>query len=258
MNNTRVKHHIKDHIASVILNNPENKNLIDAKMAGELLHIFKQIEDNDTVKVILLTGTAAYFSIGRTQIPADLGRTNRELNMSELKVCDMLSNLKSPIVASINGDATEHGLELALCADIRLCCDESHFRINDLFSENSFPWDGGTQRLPRLIGQSWALDMLLTGRTISAQEALSIGLVNKVTSRESLDEESHTVAHRICMAGQIANQYVKEAVYKGSEMSLEQGLRLEADLNIILQSTKDRTEGINSFNEKRSPNFTGE
>ena len=178
--------------------------------------------------------------------------------MSDLKICDALCNLKAPVIASINGDAMEHGLELALCADIRLCCDEASFRIDDLSVGNNFPWDGGTQRLPRLVGHSWALDMLLTGRTISAQEALTIGLVNKVTRRESLEETSYMVARKICMGGQIANEYAKEAVYKGSEMSLAQGLRLEADLNIILQSTKDRTEGIKSFIENRSPNFSGE
>ena len=258
MDNAQVKHYIKDHIAFVSLDNAESKNLISAKIAGELLRVFKQIEDNDAVKVILITGSGSHFSVGRSQINANLEPTSRALAMLDLKICDALTNLKAPIIASINGDAMEHGLELALCADIRLCSDESSFRIDDLSVGNNFPWDGGTQRLPRLVGHSWALDMLLTGRTISAQEALTIGLVNKVTSRESLDETSYMVAHKICMGAQIANEYAKEAVYKGSEMSLAQGLRLESDLNIILQSTKDRAEGIKSFIENRSPKFSGE
>ena len=115
------------------------------------------------------------------------------------------------------------------------------------------PKDGGTQRLPRLVGPAWAKDMLLTGRSVDANEALSIGLGNSVSEviRETLSE----LSAQITGGSPIGVRYAKEAVGKGIDLTLEQGLRLEADLNVILQSTSDRSEGLRSFLEKRPPKF---
>jgi enoyl-CoA hydratase/carnithine racemase len=152
----------------------------------------------------------------------------------------------------------EHGLEIALCADIRICSTSTRFRCNDLYNGSAFPIDGGTQRLPRVIGTSWTMDMLLTGRIVDAQEALSIGLVNKVVKNDILENTTSELASLIASGATIANQYAKEAVYSGMEINLTDGLRLETDLNVILQSTYDRSEGIKSFLEKRPPIFKGE
>ena len=121
------------------------------------------------------------------------------------------------------------------------------------------PFDGGTQRLPRLVGPAWATDMLLTGRLVSAEEALSIGLVNRVAGPgDTAMDVAMDLAERIIEGSPLGAQYVKEAVLSGSEMTLPQALGLEADLNIILQSTADRAEGIASFLERREPEFKGE
>lgn len=114
-----------------------------------------------------------------------------------------------------------------------------------------------TQRLPRLVGPAMARDMLLTGRTLSASEALGVGLVNRVVSRDSLDETAARLTEQIIAAAPIAARYAKEAVAAAGDLPLAQGLRLEADLSIILQSTDDRSEGLRSFAEKRAPRFTG-
>ena len=125
-------------------------------------------------------------------------------------------------------------------------------------SRGMFPWDGGTQRLPRLVGPAWARDMLLTGRMVDTTEAYSIGLVNRVADNsDHLRQITTELAGLVSAGGPLGSRYAKEAISKGMDLTLAQGLHLETDLNTILQSTTDRAEGINSFLEKRSPKFTG-
>ena len=124
-------------------------------------------------------------------------------------------------------------------------------------TQENFPWDGATQRLPRLVGPARAKDLILTGRTIDAREALEIGLVNRVVEQpDQLAEQAGELAQAIASGGPIAARYAKEAVQKGMDLTLGQGLALEADLNVILQSTGDREEGIKSFLERRPPKFS--
>jgi enoyl-CoA hydratase/carnithine racemase len=152
----------------------------------------------------------------------------------------------------------DHGLELALAGDLRIAAASARFGLTDLArGPSSIPWDGGTQRLPRLVGPAWAQDMILTGRIIDAAQALTLGLVNRVVPAGELMAETRRWAHSILAGGPIAIRYVKEAVRKGLELSLPQGLALEADLNIIIQSTQDRAEGIQAFLERRTPKFSG-
>ena len=123
--------------------------------------------------------------------------------------------------------------------------------------QGSFPWDGGTQRLPRVVGQARALELLLTGREVDAQEALDMGLVHRTVPAHRVQEAAQELAERVAGCAPIALRYAKEAVRAATETSLEAGFRLEADLNIILQSTQDRAEGIRSFLEHRTPRFQG-
>ena len=124
--------------------------------------------------------------------------------------------------------------------------------------DGAMPWDGGTQRLPRLVGRTRAMEMVLTSRLVDAREALEIGLVNQVVEPDRVLRRSLDVASTIAGQGPIAARYLKEAVLKGLDMTLEQGLRLEADLSFLLQSTTDRAEGIQSFLEKRKPEYKGD
>jgi enoyl-CoA hydratase/carnithine racemase len=117
--------------------------------------------------------------------------------------------------------------------------------------------DGGTQRLPRIVGRAKALELVLTTETISAEEALAIGLVSKIVPPESLAAEVDAVVQAVVTKGPLSLRYVKEAVNKGLDLTLEQGLRLEADLYFLLHTTADRTEGIRAFLEKRPPRFQG-
>ena len=163
-----------------------------------------------------------------------------------------------PVLVALNGDATDHGLELALAGDLRLADPRATFGFS-VPGQAGFPFDGATQRLGRLVGPAWAKDMLMTGRRVGADEALAIGLVNRIAEE---GEDVLLMARRL--AGQIAEgspvgaRYVKEAIGQGADMTLAQGLGLETDLNVILQSTADRAEGIASFLQRRTPDFRGE
>lgn len=176
--------------------------------------------------------------------------------MEQLQVASSLAALPIPVIVAVNGDALDHGLELALAGDLRVAATNANFGLTDL-SRGVLPWDGGTQRLPRLVGPAWALDMVLTSRVIDATEALAIGLVNRVVEGDQLLAEVHQMADAIVAGGPIAARYAKEAVQKGIDLALPQGLGLEADLNVILQSTADRAEGIESFLQRRDPRYTG-
>lgn len=226
-------------------------------MASAIREVCQLIGEDDGLRLVILTANGDVFSSGN---PAQAGD-----DVESLAVASAVAGLSIPVLAAVNGDATGLGLELALAADLRICVPSARFGFTGL-ANGVLPQDGGTQRLPRLVGPAWASDMLLTGRLVDAQEALAIGLVNRVVEESTglmaaLDE----LAAQITGGGPIGARYAKEAVNKGMDLTLNQGLGLEADLNVILQSTSDRAEGIKSFLEKRGdkrgpkngPKYTG-
>lgn len=245
------------------MDRPESANRIDVAMAAEIREVCRLLREDDGLRLVILTAAGEVFSTGRElleQESADRDNLEAEAPASWLqgmRVASDLAALPVPVVVAINGDVTDHGLELALSGDIRLSVPGARFGFSPL-STGAFPWDGGTQRLPRLLGPSWARDMLLTGRKLTAAEALSTGLVNRVVEGlGTLMEETHEVAEQIAAGSPLGARYAKEAISGGVDLTLDQGLRLEADLNVILQSTKDRAEGIRSFLERRPPDFGG-
>ena len=168
-----------------------------------------------------------------------------------------IASINCPVIAAINGDALGQGLELALSCDIRIAADTARFGLPQV-GQGILPGDGGTQRLARIVGRGKAMELLLTGNTIDASEALAIGLVNQVVAGGKLIAEVETMAAAVVSKGPLALRYAKEAVIKGLDLTLEQGLRLEADLYLLLHTTADRTEGIRAFLEKKRPQFKGE
>ena len=237
----------KGQIAYITLNRPQEKNAVDAQMSGELADVCRMINQDDGVNVVILKAAGDVFSAGSDP---------RQLEVAG-DASAALASLERVVRAAINGDAEGEGLELALACDIRIASDGAKFCLPHT-SYGLIPSGGGTQRLPRLVGRGKALEMLLTAEPIDAQEAFRIGLVSRVVSSEQLFQEVEEVADRIAPQGRIALMYAKEAVNKGSDLTLEQGLRLEADLYFLIQTTKDRMEGIRSFLEKRPPQFKGE
>ena len=237
-------------VGAISLNRPTSGNLVSEQMAWELKEACAQLGQNDDVRVVVLTGVGEAFCRGTE--PSAL----KDSTLPRLKVAETVAVLEKPVIAAINGDALDQGLELALACDIRIVSREAKLGLTQV-GRDLMPWDGGTQRLPRLVGRGRAMEMVLTCRVLSGSEALEAGLVNEVVDAQKVLRRTQEVASAIAGHGPVAARYLKEAVLKGLDLTLEQGLRLEADLNLILRSTADRAEGISSFLERRRPKYTG-
>jgi len=169
---------------------------------------------------------------------------------------DCVANLKLPVIAAINGDAVGPGLELALACDIRIATVGARFGLPQVQS-GSIPHDGGTQRLRRYVGLTKALEMILLGELIDAVEAQRVGLINRVVEPADLSSVAETMALEMASRSPLAMGYVKEALHKGLDLTQVQGIQMELDMYLHLFTTKDRTEGITAFQEKRVPKFEG-
>jgi enoyl-CoA hydratase len=233
----------KDHVAQITLNRPEAGNSINQQLAQELEAVCRQVNQDEAVYVVIVSGAGdkAFCKGG-------------ELEKSGAAAT--IAAIEKPVIAAINGDALGQGLELILSCDIRLASDKAKFGFPQV-SQGLIPADGGTQRLPRIVGRGKALELLLTAETITAAEALEIGLVSRVVGGAKLAGEAEALAKTIAAKGPIALRFIKEAVNKGLDLTLEQGLRLEADLYFLLHTTADRAEGITAFIQKRPPKFKG-
>ena len=241
-------------IARITLARPDTRNCIHDIMAEELRHACKRIEEDDECRLLTIAGAGESFSVGRA--PLDPGAGPIAGQLERLKVAETVAALPVPVIVVCNGDAIGHGLELALAGDLRIAADSAQFALWES-PQAAMPWDGGTQRLARLVGPAWALDMALSGRCVSAPEALLIGLVNRVAPASALEEAARQLEEQVLASAPLAARYAKEAIGKGMDLTLQQGLGLEADLSVILQSTEDRAEGIASFKERRGPGFGG-
>jgi enoyl-CoA hydratase/carnithine racemase len=237
-------------IARLMLRRSEMQNAVDSALLAELADACEAIEVDDEVRVVLLTAEGENFCRGwdAALFEKDDGIVGDAFGC--------LAELPRPIVCAIQGDALSAGLELALACDIRVTAEGARMGLPET-SYGRVPMGGGTQRLARLVGKGKALEMILTGDSIDAREALSIGLVSTLAPRDKLIAEAEAIANRIAERGPIAVRYAKEAINRGLEMTLEQALRYETDLTIILQTTEDRAEGVRAFLEKRKPEFKG-
>lgn len=255
----KIVYELSDFRASIKLPKPEAGCSIDEVTADELRECCERLRLEDRIRVVTITGSGGIFAIGRKDAPEDVARaaaTQRMNWIGRMAVAGAFAALPMPTVAVINGDAFGHGLELAMAADLRIAIETATLSAGSL-QDFPFPYDGATQRLPRLVGPGMARDMLLTGRVLSSREALDTGLVNRVVPETDLDTAASQLVKNIIAAAPIASRYAKEAVGASGDLTLGQGLHLEADLSVILHSTHDRGEGLRSFADKRAPNFEG-
>ncbi len=167
-----------------------------------------------------------------------------------------VAELKQPVIAAIRGDALGFGLELALACDIRLGTEDARFGFPQI-RKGSIPGNGGTQRLPRLIGQGRALQMILTGELIDAAEACRVGLLHRAVAPSALMNTAVQMAQEMAEKSPLSLSYAKEALYGGMDLTLDQGIKMEMDLYLHLFTTSDRTEGITAFKENKKPKFEG-
>tara|TARA_B100000700_G_scaffold319621_2_gene415188 strand:+ start:17568 stop:18320 length:753 start_codon:yes stop_codon:yes gene_type:complete len=240
----------EDHIAIISLELVED--CFDLDSLGELIQHSSTVSmDVEDIYVVIIHSLNSSFAIGWS--PEILDKTSDD-QVAIGAAFKAIAEIKQPTIAVMSGSVLSAGLELSLSCDIRIASRNSLFAFPET-KMGYVPLAGATQRLPRAIGRSNALRMLLTGEEIDADEALRIGLVSELVDDEQLNLRSREIAEIIASRGPIATRFAKEAILRGSEVGLSEGLQTELDLTVILQSTEDRAEGVAAFMEKRDPVF---
>ncbi len=246
----------KENVAVVYFDNPPI-NALDTETMELFEHIMKILVTDDTVHVIVLTGKGSTFIVGadvNEVAKVDTFNKGVEITTKAQAIVSLCELSPKPVIAMINGLCLGGGMEIALSCHIRIASNTAQMGLPEIML-GIIPAFGGTQRTPRLLGKAKALEFMLTGMFVTMQEALQIGLVNRVYAPEDLKEECLKFASSIAKKGQIAVQSIIEAVMRGSAMSLEDGLRLESTLFGRLAETYDKKEGIDAFLNKRKPIF---
>ncbi|HXE83201.1 MAG TPA: enoyl-CoA hydratase-related protein [Gemmatimonadales bacterium] len=250
---------IKDGIAFVTINRPDKLNALNDQVMKELADAAERIATESDIKGAILTGSGPKSFVAGADIgdlskqgPFD-GKARAQRGQSVLR---RLETCGKPVIAAINGFALGGGCELAMACHIRIASDNAKFGQPEV-KLGIAPGYGGTQRLPRLVGKGVALQLILTGEMIDAQEAYRIGLVNRVVPAADLLAESEKMMRGILAMGPLAVRLAMEAVDQGLEMTLDEGLLLEANHFGLLAATQDTKEGLTAFLEKRSAKFQG-
>ncbi|MFC4619126.1 enoyl-CoA hydratase-related protein [Camelliibacillus cellulosilyticus] len=250
----------QDHIAYITINRPEVLNCFDYQTLLELSEVVEALHTDSDIRIVIFTGAGQKaFSAG-----ADL-KERRTLNAQEVRrnvkkigdVFEQVAELPQPTIAAINGYAFGGGFELALACDFRIAVSHAKMGLTET-SMAIIPGAGGTQRLPRLIGQAKAMELILTARKITAGQALNYGILNDVVEEDELMLTCETLAREILKNGPIALRQAKFAIKNGANVDLKTGLQIESKAYEVTIPTKDRLEALSAFNEKRAPKFTGE
>lgn len=248
--------HYEDNIAIIILDRPNARNALNAQMIEKLQAIVAEISVLK-LRAAIFTGAGKAFCAG-ADIAELLNKSSEEyLNKIQIgqKLFQQIHELKFPTLACINGMALGGGMELALACTFRICSPSAGLGLPEI-KLGLIPGYGGTQRLPRLIGQAKALELMVSGKIISAEEALKIGLVNQVVEMESPIQSGRTYLDSLAPQFPASIQQIIQAVQAATDLYIQDGLALEAELFVQSSQTADATEGIKSFLEKRTANFT--
>jgi len=249
----------KGPIAYVTVNRPEVLNALDSDTWGDLERAFEEALEDPGVRGVILTGAGEKAFIAGADISELAQITPVEAQKSSRfgqSVLDLIENLGKPVVAAVNGFALGGGCETAMACTIRIASEKAKFGQPEV-TLGLLPGGGGTQRLPRLVGKGRALQLILSGEIISAQEAYRIGLVNEVVPPAELIPRAEAILHRILANAPIAIRLSLEAVNKGVETSQDEGLALEASFFGLCAGTEDKKEGTTAFLAKRAPQFQG-
>ncbi len=245
-------------IAVITINRPDKLNALSSKVHAEGVEIFDALRKDAEVRVVVVKGAGEKAFVAGADISefADASPVEQRDVMNSRSLFTVLDAFPKPIIAMINGFCLGGGNELAMACDLRVASEKSRFGQPEI-NLGIIPGGGGTQRLTNLIGESKAMEMILTGEMIDAPTAFKYGLVNYVYSAEELEAKTMELAARIAEKSPIALQMCKEAVKFASRSNLDEGLRREIDLFAICFSTEDKKEGVAAFLEKRQPTFTG-
>ncbi|HTC46310.1 MAG TPA: enoyl-CoA hydratase-related protein [Candidatus Aquilonibacter sp.] len=249
----------KGPIGYVTLNRPKVMNALNMATINELQGVFEDARNDSALRAVILTGAGEKaFAAGAdiAEIANNTAVEAEEATRRGQALTDLIENLGKPVIAAVNGFALGGGCELAMACTIRMAAENAKFGQPEV-KLGVMPGYGGTQRMPRLIGRSRALKLILSGEVIDAAEAYRIGLVDELVPDAHVIERAETVLKRIIANAPLSVKYSLEAVNKGMETSVAEGLLLEASLFAVCASTEDKKEGTSAFIEKRSPNFRG-
>jgi enoyl-CoA hydratase len=246
---------IEDHIALIKLNRPDALNALNSQLLSELAKALKSADENDKVRCIVLTGSEKAFAAG-----ADIKEMNEKTFVEVFSDdlfggdAEQMLRTRKPVIAAVSGYALGGGCELAMMCDFIIAADSAKFGQPEI-NLGVVAGMGGTQRLTRFVGKSKSMDMHLTGRFMTAEEAERCGLVSRVVPAKKLMEEAMSAAAKIAEKSMLATMAVKEAVNRSYETTLREGLLFERRLFHSLFATEDQKEGMAAFLEKREPQF---
>ncbi len=256
---THVRYETAERIATVTIDRPEKLNALNDEVMAEIDAAFARAKADPQCGLVVLTGAGEKAFVAGADI-AELAtqtvRGGKEKSLRGQAVLGRIENLGKPVIAMLNGYAFGGGLELALACHLRTMAAETRIGLPEV-GLSIIPGYGGTQRLPRIVGRGRALEMILTARPIDAPTALAFGLVNRVAPRAELAAQTRELALTILGNGPLALALATEAVLRGGETALEEGLRIECDLFGIISSTADMREGLTAFLQKRKPDYKG-
>ena len=244
-------------VALVELNRPKELNAINPQLMKELVSALQELDRNDDVRVIIVTGNEKAFAAG-----ADI-RQMAEMSVVDMiradqfSVWDSMRQVSKPLIAAVSGYALGGGCELAMLCDIIIAAETAKFGQPEV-KIGTIPGAGGTQRLTRAVGKAKAMELILTGRFLSAQEALQYGLVAKVVAADQYLQESIILASEIAACSPVAVRLAKEAVNQAFEGSLQEGVAFERRNFYMTFASADQKEGMKAFIEKRKPDFKGQ
>lgn len=250
---------INNNICTITLNREKSMNSINIALLDDLIKTFEELRFDEKVRVIVITGAGEKAFCAGADLKERITLSEKEVKQFIYKIrsgFNMIANYPKPVIAAINGIALGGGTELALACDIRIASHNSKMGLTET-KLAIIPGAGGTQRLPRLIGYGKAKELIFTGRTVDSQEALEIGLVNKICQPGDLLAECYNMAQMICENGPIAVEQAKKAINRGSETDIETGLVFESEAYQSCITSQDRIEGLKAFGEKRKPEYKG-
>lgn len=249
-----------DGLAILYINRPDAMNALNEELLRELKIALSEISTDDEIKALIITGTGDKAFVAGADIsymqPLN-PKESRGFAQLGQEIFLTIENLEKPVIAAINGFALGGGCELALTADIRLASENARFGQPEV-GLGITPGFGGTQRLPRLVGEGVAKEIIFTGTMINAEEAYRIGLVNHIYPAEILLEEAKKLARKIASNAPMAVSLSKVAINKGMQTDINTGMAIEANLFCLCFSTADQKHGMNAFINKEKPNFKGE
>ena len=246
-------------VALLTINRPQVLNALNSATIDELRRAVLDVRHDEAIRVLVITGAGEKSFVAGADInelAVQRPVEGKEHARQGQHVFDLIENLGKPVIAAINGFALGGGCELALACTLRIAASTARLGQPEI-NLGIIPGYGGTQRLARLVGKGVALDLMLTGRQVEADEALRIGLVNRVVPRESLMADVATLAGELATKAPVAMQYIIESVNRGLEVSFDKAQFLEATLFGLVASTEDMREGTQAFLQKRKPQFKG-